>query len=104
MSHRTAVLFALSFVAVAAPLAAGHTDWVPTLTRSDKEYAAPKPLGSIRVVYTAPAKGAKASLLIKSDLFEITVPAEGLTDLPRADWERTRSAKSRSPGRSARRR
>jgi hypothetical protein len=88
MTHRTAVLLALSFLAFAAPFAAAHEDQIGPLVKVEKTYAAPTPLGPIRALYVAATKEAKASLLIKSDAFEVNVPAEGLSDLPRPDWDR----------------
>jgi hypothetical protein len=86
MRYRTPFLFALCVVTV-VPFAVAHEDQMASLAKADKTYIASKPLGSIRVVYTVATAAAKASLSIKSDMFDVTVPEAGLADLPRPDWD-----------------
>lgn len=87
-------------IATLTGMAMAHTDMIAPLTRVEKVYQAPKPLGEMKVIYTAgrdavaadeergiAAEAAvKPGLTIACDLFESSVPGELLEDLPRPDW------------------
>jgi hypothetical protein len=65
---------------------AAHVDMIAPLLKVEKVYAAPKPLGKLRATYTRSEDGKEQGLLVECELFRRSVPANGLTDLPRPDW------------------
>src|SRR5688572_20008179 len=64
---------------------AAHEDSTAPLASVEKVYEAPGPLGRIKSVYSASDRTSPI-LKIECNLFNGTVPSEGLTDLPRPDW------------------
>jgi hypothetical protein len=84
--YRLGAAFFLAFM-LAAASASAHVDMIAPLAKVEKEYAAPKPLGRLRVTYSAPEAGKEPSLAVECDLFRASVQARGLADLPRPDWE-----------------
>ena len=87
MHLKTGVALWLALVFV-APYAAAHEDQHAPLAKADNVYATPKPLGQLRVVYTAAKDAGDAGLSVECDLFRAAVPAAGLADLPRPAWDR----------------
>ena len=85
--YRLGTAFFLAFM-LAAASASAHVDMIAPLAKVEKEYAAPKPLGRLRVTYSGPEAGKEPGLAVECDLFRGSVPAKGLADLPRPDWER----------------
>ena len=76
-------------LALAATPASAHEDTIAPLSKVEKVYAAPKPLGELRVTYSGAGRGkGPGRLAVGCDAFRGDVPAEGLSDLPRPDWER----------------
>jgi hypothetical protein len=84
--YRLGTAFFLAFM-LAAASASAHVDMIAPLAKVEKEYAAPKPLGRLRVTYSGPEAGKEPGLAVECDLFRASVPARGLADLPRPDWE-----------------
>jgi hypothetical protein len=84
--YRLGTAFFLAFM-LAAASASAHVDMIALLAKVEKEYAAPKPLGRFRVTYSGPEAGKEPGLAVECDLFRASVPAKGLADLPRPDWE-----------------
>ncbi len=87
-------LVALVAILLLEPRAGAHEDDSAPLVKVEKVYAAPKPIGYLRVVYTCSEVGKPQILLVECDLFRRTVPVDGLTDLPRPDWDRFGAAYS----------
>ena len=85
--YRLGIAFFLVFM-LAAASASAWEDMIAPLVKVDKEYAAPKPLGRLRVTYSGPERGNEPGLAVECELFRGSVPAKGLADLPRPDWER----------------
>lgn len=81
----TAILFAALVYANSYQLFA-HQDMIGVLSKVEKVYSAPDPIGQLRVAYSTSNEGEVADLTIDSQLFSATVPREGLEDLPRPDW------------------
>ena len=84
--YRLGIAFFLAFM-LAAASAFAWEDMIAPLAKVEKEYAAPKPLGRLRVTYSGPEGGNEPGLAVECDLFRVSVPARGLADLPRPDWE-----------------
>jgi len=87
-------LAALTAIFLLGPRAEGHEDMIAPLVKVEKVYAAPKPIGHLRVVYTCSEVGKPRILLLECDLFRRTAPVDGLTDPPRPDWDRFGAASS----------
>ena len=85
--YRLGIAFFLVFM-LAAASASAWEDMIAPLAKVDKEYAAPKPLGRLRVTYSGPERGNEPGLAVECELFRGSVPVKGLADLPRPDWER----------------
>jgi hypothetical protein len=79
---------------LAVPVAAADpvdVESVGELTSSERVYAVPKPVGPVRVSFTAgDGKAAPPTLTIACDLFRAAVPAAALADLPRPQWGEAR--------------
>ncbi len=86
--HRELVSGCLVALLGAAATASAHEDMIAPLAKVEKVYAAPKPLGPLRVTYVGANREKEPALTIECNLFHGSVPAKGLTDLPRPDWER----------------
>lgn len=88
MRHVKTGLAPWAALALFVPWAAAHEDMIAPLEKVEKVYATPAPLGQLRVVYSAAKNATEASLRVDCVLFRGSVPAEGLADLPRPDWDR----------------
>ena len=79
-------LAASLFLALAAVLPA-HEDRIGPLVQVQKVSAVPKPIGRTTLTWDAGAGETPApSLKLQCDLFAAAVPANGLADLPRPDF------------------
>ena len=72
---------------LAAAFASAHEDVIAPLAKVEKVYAAAKPLGQLRVTYSGAERDKGPGLAVECELFRVSVPAKGLADLPRPDWE-----------------
>ena len=82
--NRRGIAFFLVFM-LAAASASAWENMIAPLVKVDKEYAAPKPLGRLRVTYLGPERGNEPGLAVECELFRGSVPVKGLADLPRPD-------------------
>ena len=73
--YRLGTAFFLAFM-LAAASASAHVDMIAPLAKVEKEYAAPKPLGRLRVTYSGPEAGKEPGLAVECDLFRGSVPAK----------------------------
>jgi len=73
-------------ILLTTPRASAHVDMIAPLTKVEKVYAAPKPLGKLRATYTSEEDGKKPALVVECEAFRASVPEIGLEDLPRPDW------------------
>jgi hypothetical protein len=83
MRHHFSIVVALVSLATTA---LAHEDSIAPLSRVEKDYNAPPPIGTIRVAYRAAAGDRPASLGVACDAMRCDVPAAGLVDLPRPDF------------------
>jgi hypothetical protein len=70
-----------------AAFAWAHEDVIAPLAKVEKVYAAAKPLGRLRVTYSGAERDKEPGLTVECEMFRVSVPAQGLADLPRPDWE-----------------
>ncbi len=85
---------AVTALVLAASSASAHEDMIAPLAKVEKVYATPKPLGQLRVTYSGAERGKEPGLAVECELFRGSVPARGLSDVPRPDWERSLAAYS----------
>ena len=63
-----------------------HTDQIAAIAKVEKVFLTPDPIGLLTATYTGPQASDSQGLAIKCDLFDVNVPAVGIADLPRPDW------------------
>lgn len=63
------------------------SDMFAPLSKIEKVYSAPEPIGQLTITYNAGSSSEAASLAIDCDLFSVSIPNEGIDDLPRPVWD-----------------
>lgn len=82
-----AMSFLSALLLLYSTYAGAVVDMGAPLNKVVKVYSAPDPIGLLSIAYNAPSSSGAASLAINCDLFSVSIPNEGIDDLPRPDWE-----------------
>jgi hypothetical protein len=94
MARYCLMIAALGLLSGLPGSAYAHEDMLAAPQRIEKVYSIPKPVGMLRISYSARSDREPERLSLECELFKAAVPAEGLADLPRPDWEGCRIAYS----------
>lgn len=81
------VLFFSTLLFLSSSYVNAVSDRFAPLSKIEKVYSAPEPIGQLTITYNASSSREAASLAIDCELFSVSIPSEGIDDLPRPDWD-----------------